>query len=113
MQMIEVSKLKPHPRNKEFFDDITGERWKDFKQSIIRRGVVESIVVTEDPITHELIIVSGHQRQRAGIELGIDKVPCRIVHYPDYNEKLHISREDMILEDLICTNIMQRVINCK
>lgn len=108
MQMIETLKLKPHPRNKEFFDDMEGERWKDFVKSIDRRGIVEGIVVTEDPITHELIIVSGHQRQRAGIELGIDKVPCRIVHYPDYNEKLHISREDMILEDLICTNIMQR-----
>ncbi|HCL4447297.1 TPA: ParB N-terminal domain-containing protein [Clostridium botulinum] len=108
MQMIEVSKLKPHPRNKEFFDDITGERWKDFKQSIIRRGVVESIVVTEDPVTHELIIVSGHQRAKACNEIGILEAPCRIVHYPEKDERLHISREDMILEDLICTNIMQR-----
>lgn len=103
MQMIEVSKLKSHPRNNDFFEDITGDKWEDFKKSIIRRGVVESIVVTQD-----LIIVSGHQRVRACKEIGILEIPCRITHYPDVDERLHICKEDMILEDLICTNIMQR-----
>lgn len=32
----------------------------------------------------------------------------RITHYPDYDEQFNRSKEDMILEDLICTNIMQR-----
>lgn len=103
MQMIEVSKLIPHPRNQEFFDDIPKERWEDFIKSITRRGVVESIVVTQD-----LLIVSGHQRVKACKEIGISQIPCRITHYPDEDTKLHISKEDMILEDLICTNIMQR-----
>ncbi|OSA95785.1 UNVERIFIED_ORG: hypothetical protein B2H93_04980 [Clostridium botulinum] len=101
--MIEINKLKEHPRNKEFFDDITGDRWEDFKQSVIRRGVVESIVVTQD-----LLIVSGHQRVRACKELGLLEVPCRITYYPDYDEKFNRTKDDMILEDLICTNIMQR-----
>ncbi|MGU9539174.1 ParB N-terminal domain-containing protein [Clostridium tepidum] len=108
MQMIEISKLIPHPDNKKYFDNMEGERWKDFIQSIIRRGVVESIVVTEDRETGKLIIVSGHQRVRACKEIGILEIPCRIVHYPERDERLNISREDMILEDLICTNIMQR-----
>lgn len=103
MQMIEISKLKPHPRNQEFFDDIPKERWDDFIKSIVRRGVVEAIVVTQD-----LLIVSGHQRVKACKEIGILEIPCRITHYPDEDEKLHISKDDMILEDLICTNIMQR-----
>lgn len=103
MQMIEVSKLKPHPRNNEFFDDITGDKWKDFVQSIVRRGVVETVVVTQD-----LMIVSGHQRVKACKEIGILEVPCRITHYPEYNDTLDISQEDMILEDLISTNILQR-----
>ncbi|CAG7839925.1 hypothetical protein CLOHAE12215_01341 [Clostridium haemolyticum] len=103
MQMIEISKLKPHPRNQEFFDDIPKERWDDFIKSIVRRGVVEAIVVTQD-----LLIVSGHQRVKACKEIGILEIPCRITHYPNEDEKLHISKEDMILEDLICTNIMQR-----
>ncbi|WP_231274220.1 HNH endonuclease [Clostridium botulinum] len=101
--MIEISKLQPHPRNQEFFDDIPKERWDDFIKSIVRRGVVEAIVVTQD-----LLIVSGHQRVRACKEIGILEIPCRITHYPEEDEKLHIPKEDMILEDLICTNIMQR-----
>ena len=108
MQMIEVSKLKPHPRNKEFFDDITGDKWEDFKKSIIRRGIVEPVVVTAD-----LTIVSGHQRWRAAKELHILEIPCNITYYPERDEKLNINKNDMILEDLISTNILQRGIgNC-
>lgn len=103
MQMIEVSKLKPHPCNNDFFDDIVGDKWEDFKKSIVRRGVVEGIVVTQD-----LLIVSGHQRVRACKELGILEVPCRITHYPDIDPQTRNIKEDMILEDLISTNILQR-----
>lgn len=103
MQMIEISTLKNHPRNTEFFDNIVGDKWEDFKKSIIRRGVVEGVVVTQD-----LVIVSGHQRVRACKELGILEVPCRITHYKDYDDNTETPKDDMILEDLICTNIMQR-----
>lgn len=103
MQMLEINQLKCHPRNDYFFDDITGEKWEDFKSSILRRGVVEPIVVTQD-----LIVVSGHQRVRACKELQLLTIPCRITHYPDIDEKTGTSKEDMIVEDLISTNIMQR-----
>ena len=103
MQMIEVSKLIPHPRNNEFFDDIEGGKWEDFKKSIVRRGVVEAIVITQD-----LIIVSGHQRVRACRELGILEIPCRITHYPDEDKKTGNLKDDLIIEDLISTNIIQR-----
>lgn len=102
MQMIAIKNLKPHPRNDEFFDDIDGQKWKDFIESVKRRSIVEPIVVTQD-----LVIVSGHQRVRACKELGIVEIPCRVTHYEDVNEK-GFAKEDMILEDLICTNIMQR-----
>jgi len=103
MQMIEVSKLIPHSRNNEFFDDIEGGKWEDFKKSIVRRGVVEAIVITQD-----LIIVSGHQRVRACRELGILEIPCRITHYPDEDKKTGNIKDDLIIEDLISTNIIQR-----
>jgi ParB-like chromosome segregation protein Spo0J len=101
--MIEVSKLKTHPKNQEFFDDIYGDKWEDFKKSIARRGVVEAIVITQD-----WIIVSGHQRVRACREIGILEVPCRVNIYPDIDEATGNSKDDMILEDLISTNILQR-----
>ena len=103
MEMIEINKLKTHPRNQEFFDDITGERWEEFKNTILRRGVVEPIVVTTD-----MVVVSGHQRIRACKELSLLNIPCRITFYPEVDERTGTVREDMILEDLICTNVMQR-----
>lgn len=108
MEMIEISKLIQHPRNKEFFDDIEGEPWNSFIESVVRRGIVEPIVIVKDSKTGKYIIVSGHQRVRACIELGILEIPCIIMYYPEYDERFKRTKEDMILEDLICTNIMQR-----
>lgn len=94
MQEININKLKPHPRNNEFFDDMTGEKWNEFLESIKSRGVIEPIVITQD-----YTIVSGHQRIRACKELGIQKINCEIHNY---------NSDDEVLQDLIETNIRQR-----
>lgn len=94
MQQIKINELKPHPRNNEFFDDMNGEKWKEFLDSIRTSGVIEPIVITTD-----MVIVSGHQRVRACKELGIDSIMCEIKTYKD---------EDAIIKDLLETNIRQR-----
>lgn len=94
MQQINIDELKPHPRNNEFFDDMTGEKWKEFIESIKSRGVIEPIVITPDRV-----IVSGHQRVRACKELGIKTVMCDVHTY---------NNGDEILQDLLETNIRQR-----
>lgn len=94
MQQINIDELKPHPRNNEFFDDTTGEKWSEFLESIRTSGVIEPIVVTTD-----MVIVSGHQRVRACKELGIPEIMCEIKTYKD---------EDSIIKDLLETNIRQR-----
>ena len=94
MQQININELKPHPRNNEFFDDMTNEKWNEFLESVKLRGVIEPIVITPDKI-----IVSGHQRVRACKELGIDEINCDIHLY---------NNEDEILQDLLETNIRQR-----
>lgn len=94
MQQINISELKPHPRNNEFFDDMTGEKWNEFLESVRTSGVIEPIVITTD-----MVIVSGHQRVRALKELGIDTVMCEIKSY---------TNEDSIIKDLLETNIRQR-----
>ena len=40
--------------------------------------------------------------------IGVLEIPCRITHYPDSDPQTGTSKEDMILEDLISTNILQR-----
>lgn len=94
MQQININELKPHPRNNEFFDDMAGEKWKEFVESVRTSGVIEPIVITQD-----MTIVSGHQRVRACKELGIKSVLCEIKHYKD---------EDSIIKDLLETNVRQR-----
>lgn len=94
MQQININELKPHPRNNEFFDDITGDSWKAFLESIDTSGVIEPVVITPDKI-----IISGHQRVRACRELGITTVLTDMRDYSD---------EDKVLKDLIETNIRQR-----
>ena len=94
MELMNPNNLRPHPRNNEFFDDMDGQKWKDFLQSVRTSGIIEPIIVTQD-----LVIVSGHQRVRAAKTLGIMKVAVEIRHYED---------EDKVLRDLIETNIKQR-----
>lgn len=94
MELMDVSKLIPHPRNAEFFDDMAEEPWTAFLESIKTSGVIEPIIATQD-----LVIVSGHQRIRACKELGINEVLVDVRVFDS---------EDEILKQLIETNIRQR-----
>lgn len=78
---ISIDVLKVHPRNTEFFDDISGKEYEEFKNSIKEEGIISEIIVAPD-----MTIISGHQRYKAAKELGIKLVPIRI-------------REDLIDED--------------
>lgn len=94
MEMIDTNKLVPHERNTYFFDDMVGEPWMAFLESIESSGIVEPIIATQD-----LVIVSGHQRVRAAKALKIKKVKVEVVNYDS---------DDEILKQLIETNIRQR-----
>jgi ParB-like chromosome segregation protein Spo0J len=68
-----VDILKVHPRNTEFFDDISGEEYERFKKSIETDGLLSPLVVAPD-----MTIISGHQRLKACRELGYKTVPVII-----------------------------------
>ena len=78
---VSTSVLKVHPRNAEFFDDISGEEYARFKKSIQEDGILSPILVSPD-----MTVISGHQRLKACKDLGINLVPVMI-------------REDLINED--------------
>lgn len=94
MELIPVSKLVPHKQNSYFFDDIEGEPWMAFCESIETSGVIEPVIATQD-----YTIVSGHQRVRACKALGIEKVLTDIRVF---------NSEDEVLKQLIETNLRQR-----
>ena len=87
---MKIEELKPHPRNSEFFDDMSGDKWKEFLESIKTSGVIEPIVITQDKV-----IVSGHQRVRACKELGITEILAETKHY---------NSEDDVIKDLLDEN---------
>ena len=87
-EIIQVSTdvLKIHPRNAEFFDDIQGKEYEQFKQSISQDGILSPILVSPD-----MTVISGHQRLKACKELGINLVPIMIRDdLTDENEKLKL-----------------------
>ena len=95
MRFMDVDKLNPHPKNNYFFDDIEGEAWTAFLESVETSGVIEPVIV--DAVT--LTIVSGHQRVRACKALGIKKVLA---------DERGFESEDEMLKQLIECNIRQR-----
>ncbi|HHY79959.1 MAG TPA: ParB N-terminal domain-containing protein [Thermoanaerobacter sp.] len=100
MQMVDINLLKEHPRNRELFDDIQGERWQEFVESIKTSGIIVPLIITQD-----YVVISGNQRLKAAKELGLKEVPCEIRTYED---KDGLTKEDWMLKDLIETNLRQR-----
>lgn len=88
---ISTEVLRVHPRNQEFFDDIEGKAYEQFKESIKNEGVVTPLIVAPD-----MTIVSGHQRLKACEDLGIKKVPVII--------REDLDDEDEKLKKLLATN---------
>lgn len=100
MQMVNINLLKEHPRNREFFDDIQGERWQEFVESIRTSGIIVPLIITQD-----YVVISGNQRLKAAKEIGLKEVPCEVKTYED---KDGLTKEDWMLKDLIETNLRQR-----
>lgn len=83
---VSIDVLKIHPRNTEFFDDISGKQYEEFKNSIKEEGIISEIIVAPD-----MTIISGHQRYKAAKELGIKMIPIRIREdLIDENKKLKV-----------------------
>lgn len=91
---MKVSELQPHSKNDYYFDDIQGQKWNEFLESVRTSGIIEPIICNQNKV-----VISGHQRLRACKELGIDEVLVDTRIYDD---------EQKELKDLIETNIRQR-----
>lgn len=88
---ISTSVLRVHPRNQEFFDDIEGDNYTQFKNSIKEDGIITPLIVASD-----MTIISGHQRYQAAKDLGITQVPVII--------REDLEDEDEQLKKLLATN---------
>lgn len=93
-ERVKISDLKDHKSNSFFFDNIEGDAWSEFLDSVRTSGVIVPIIITQDNV-----IVSGHQRVRACKALHIDEIEAEVREFND---------EDEILKQLIEINIRQR-----
>lgn len=95
LQYLPLDAVKPfhdHP-----FRMYEGERLEDMVQSIREHGVLNPVIVRKQKDGYEML--SGHNRQRAAMLAGIDKIPAIV--------KENLSDEDAIVY-VIETNMIQR-----
>lgn len=75
---IDPVHLKPHPKN--VFNMERDSEYETLKNAIEKYGITNRITCYEDPNDPgEYIILSGHRRTAAAKELGLKRVPVRIV----------------------------------
>lgn len=68
---MKVSDLKPHPKNTEIYGQ--NENVSDLVEKIKRSGQVHTLVVTSKGI-----VLAGHRRLKACMELGIEEVDVEV-----------------------------------
>ena len=96
--LIPIDQLVPHPKNRTFFQPLSGDDWQLFLDDIAERGVVEPLLVTAQ--AQDLYrIISGENRYHAALELEISDLPCVIRAYANEEEEL---------DDLIRCNVHRR-----
>jgi predicted nucleic acid-binding Zn-ribbon protein len=71
---IDPRQLKPHPKNQEYYSDLPEEKYGELKRSIEANGMRDPIKVLPD-----CTVVSGHQRLKVALELGLEVVPFVMV----------------------------------
>lgn len=82
IQEIEVSKLNAAKYNPRKMSD---SMLNKLEKSIKEFGIVEPLIVNQRD--NKLTVVGGHQRLKVCEMLGMEKVPCYIVHLDKTKEK--------------------------
>lgn len=87
MENIDITLLKPHPRNFEIYGE---EDIKQLAEKIKISGWIKPLVINKDNV-----IISGHRRCYACLGLGIKTVPYERINFNNENEEL----ERLLLEN--------------
>ena len=86
--------LIPHELNETLFGELNKNEYITLREDIKRRGVQDPLHITLDNI-----IISGHQRRKVALDIGI-KVPCII--------RMDLKTPWQIKEQLISDNLLRR-----
>lgn len=89
---IEINKLVEHEENTLYFDNIIGIEFEELKKSIVELGIIDPLTVKESG-EDRYTIISGHQRYKASLELGLEKLPCIIRNFQNKKEEVQFMIE--------------------
>lgn len=92
-----VNLLKAHPENEKYFNPLNDEMFSKLKDDILKNGMHDALIVTEQNAQGERIILSGHNRFRAALELGLKTVPVREKIFSSDNDKIKFMIRDNAL----------------
>ena len=92
-----VNLLKPHPENEKYFNPLNDEMFSRLKDDISKNGMHDALIVTEQNPQGERFILSGHNRFRAALELGLKTVPVREKKFSSDNDKIKFMIRDNAL----------------
>lgn len=81
MEMMKVADLRPHPKNEEIYG--ANEDIFDLVEKIKKSGRVHTITVNSNGV-----VLAGHRRLKACIELGIETVNAEIVDFDTPEEEI-------------------------
>ncbi|QQR54591.1 DNA modification methylase [Candidatus Peregrinibacteria bacterium] len=85
--LVPIKNLNPSPYNPR---KINPEAFEQIKESIKRFGLLGPIIVNNAP-NRKNIVIGGHQRMRAAIELGFDQIPVLYVNIPDEDRERELN----------------------
>lgn len=89
-----VNLLKSHPENEKYFSPLDNKMFSKLKDDISQNGIHDALIVTEQNAQGERFILSGHNRFRAALELGLKTVPVREKKFSSDNDKIKFMIRD-------------------
>jgi len=98
IQMLDVSTLRPHPRQAELVGDMPPAEYEPFAADIAANGIRDPLVVMADRRT----LICGHQRARAARKNNIKAVACFI------RDELRDPDDPVVIELLLGDNLHRR-----
>ena len=91
---------------------ISKKQFKDLKASLSKFGLIDPIIINSSKDRHN-IIIGGHQRSRAWLDLGNDTIPCVILDLPINDEmelNLRLNKNGGKFDDDLLLNYFDEVL---